>query len=277
MVDKDPQPNAGHTQSGVLDAIFDVMGETSDAPVRQAGGIYRAQALEQIDVPKQIDNLLPLTSRRRWLVLVGAAILILAGIAYALGTTVVTSVSASGRAVSSPGITVAASPQDAVIASVSVTPGEHVSARQEISVATTADGSTTNVSSPIDGTVWQVLQAAGSVVARGTPVVTVLPDGPVANALVAVDERGAADVRAGQQVSLVAANGGEQPATVLAVASSPIPAADASARVGLSLPNGSAYVLVSVAAASPLTAGDSLSVVIVTSQQTLAQRLVSGL
>ena len=277
MVDKDPQPNAGHTHSGVLDAIFDVMGETSDAPVRQAGGIYRAQALEQIDVPKQIDNLLPLTSRRRWLVLVGAAILILAGIAYALGTTVVTSVSASGRAVSSPGIAVAASPQDAVIASVSVTPGEHVSARQEISVATTADGSTTNVSSPIDGTVWQVLQAAGSVVARGTPVVTVLPDGPVANALVAVDERGAADVRAGQQVSLVAANGGEQPATVLAVASSPIPAADASARVGLSLPNGSAYVLVSVAAASPLTAGDSLSVVIVTSQQTLAQRLVSGL
>ena len=52
-------------QSGVLDAIFDAVGEKEEAAPAAQSSPFRASALASIDVPVQVDNLLPLTSRRK--------------------------------------------------------------------------------------------------------------------------------------------------------------------------------------------------------------------
>jgi hypothetical protein len=277
VADKDPVKGVGRNRSDVLDAIFDAVEATPAGPEARAGGMFRAKALEQIDVPKQLDNLLPLTARRRWIVLVGVAILIVAGVAYALGTTVVSSVPGTGRAVASPGVAIAASPQESVILSVAVATGDHVSAGQPMSEAASSAGSKVYAVSPVDGTVWQVLGAAGSVVARGAPVITVLPDGPQTSALFAVHEGDARQLLMGQQVTIVTGTGERVAGSVSAIETAPVPPAVASSRVAVTLASDAGFVLVSVDAASPLTPGDGLSATFTISEETLAQKLMSGL
>ena len=277
MADKDPAKGVGRNRSDVLDAIFDAVEATPAGPGARAGGMFRAKALEQIDVPKQLDNLLPLTSRRRWIVIVGVAILIVAGVAYALGTTVVTSVPGSGRAVASPGVAIAASPADSVILGVAVASGDHVTAGQRLSEAASSASSMVFAASPIDGTVWQVLGAAGSVVTRGEPVITVLPDGPLTSALFAVDESYARQLLVGQQVTILTGTGERIAGRIAGIEAAPVPANIASSRVAVTLSNEAGFVLVSVDAVSPLIPGDGLSATFIILEETLAQKLMSGL
>jgi len=273
---KESGKGTGRAHSDVLDAIFDAV-ETTPNTSAKPTGIFRAKALEQIDVPKQLDNLLPLTARRRWLVLLGVAILIVAGLSYSIGTTVVTSVPGTGRAVVSPGVAVAASPENSVILSVSVASGEEVAARQPLSDGTAPNGSTVHTFSPVDGTVWQVLEASGSVVAQGTPVITVLPRGPQTSALFAVDESNAKQLVIGQRVTITTGNNNQVDGTLTQIEAAPVPASNASSRVALTLPSNDGFVLVSVTADAPLTPGDGLSATFTISEQTLAQKLMSGL
>ena len=277
MADLDPGKGTRRNRSDVLDAIFDAVEATPAGTGKNAGGMFRAKALEQIDVPKQLDNLLPLTSRRRWIVLIGVAILMVAGVTYAVGTTVVTSVPGIGRAVVSPGVAIAASPQDSVILAVTVASGDHVTAGQSVSEGTSSLGSKVYAVSPISGTVWQVLGAAGSVVARGAPVITVLPDGPKTGALFAVNENDARQLLIGQQVTIVTGTGERIAGRITAIETAPVPAAIASSRVAVTISSDTGFVLVSVDAAAALSPGDGLSSTFTISEESLAQKLMSGL
>ncbi|MEI6506639.1 MAG: hypothetical protein WCO90_12305, partial [Planctomycetota bacterium] len=61
--------------------------------------MFRDKALAQVDIPRQVDKLLPITTPRLWIALVGAAVLLLAGGVYAASTTAVESMTVMGRVV----------------------------------------------------------------------------------------------------------------------------------------------------------------------------------
>ncbi len=272
MNDRSPVRGGARRQSGVLDAIFDVVEDKPELSQGTAAAIFRASALAEIDVPKQVDNLLPLTSRRSWLALAGVGLVIVAGLVYAGTIVQTTSVTATGRAVAATGVAVAASPVRQVLTSVLVQDGTSVVAGQPLAKGVAADSSSSEVVSPIDGTVWQVLASVGGILAPGQTAITILPVGSGATILVAVPESQIAQVAKGLTVKVSGA-GASSTGTVTAVSSAPIPSEVAGARLGVQLPSGEQVTIVTVALAEPIPAGIKLTAQIVISQLTLLQQL----
>ena len=272
MSDRTPNRDAARRQSGVLDAIFDVVEDKPDQSQGSAAILFRAKALAEIDVPKQVDNLLPLTSRRSWLALVGVGLVIVAGLVYAGTIVQTTSVTATGRAVAASGMAVAASPVGQVLTAVLVQDGSTVRAGQPVAEGVAADASVAQVVSPIDGTVWQVLGSVGGILAPGQTAATILPVGSGDTILVAVPESQSGQVTTGLAVN-VSGTSASSTGTVAAVSAAPIPSEVAGQRLGVQLPPGDQITMVTVSLAEPIPAGMSLTAQIVISQQTLLQQL----
>jgi len=272
MTERTPSRDAGRHQSDVLDAIFDAVEDKHDVAANPATAIFRAQALEQIDVPMQIDNLLPLTSRRFWLALIGLAVVIAAGLLYAGGVVQTKAVVASGRAVAPPGIGVAASPVGQVLTSVLVQEGGSVTAGQTIAEGVDSSGVSRRAISPITGTVWQQLGAVGQVVGAGVTVATILPVGSDTSLMVAIAETDVAGITAGMVVN-VTVPGAQATGRVTSIASAPLPADVAEQRLSVTLDDDQQYVLATVTLDTPLEAGSDASAQIVIAQETLLQQL----
>ena len=272
MTERTPPRDVGRRQSDVLDAIFDVVEDKPEVAANPATAIFRAQALEQIDVPMQVDNLLPLTSRRFWLALVGTAIVIAAGLLYAGGVVQTKAVVAPGRAVAAPGIAVAASPVGQVLTSTLVQEGDTVTAGQAIAEGVDSSGATRKVSSPITGTVWQQLGTVGQVVGAGATVATLLPAGSDTSLLVAIPEADLGGITTGMLVNVTEPDA-QTTGRVASITSAPIPADVASQRLGVTLDGGQQYVLATVTLDTPLVAGSDATAQIVIAQETLLQQL----
>ncbi len=272
MSDRTPNRDTARRQSGVLDAIFDVVEDKPEQPQGSAANVFRATALAEIDVPKQVDNLLPLTSRRSWLALVGVALVIVAGLVYAGTIVQTTAVTATGRAVAATGVAAAASPVGQVLTSVLVHDGSAVRAGQPVAEGVAADASVAQVVSPIDGTVWQVLGSVGGILSPGQTAATILPVGSGDTILVAVPESQSGQVTTGLAVN-VSGTSASSTGTVTEVSSAPIPSEVAGPRLGIQLPPGDQVILVTVSLTDPIPAGMSLTAQIVISQQTLLQQL----
>lgn len=272
MSDRPQGRDSTRRQSGVLDAIFDAVEDKPDQSQGSAAAIFRATALAQVDVPKQVDNLLPLTSRRSWLALAGVGLVIIAGLLYA-GTIVQTkAVTASGRAVAATGLAVAASPVGQVLTSVLVQDGAPVVAGTPVAEGVAADGSAAKVVAPIDGTIWQMLGSVGGILAPGQTAATILPVGSGETVLVAVPEGQSGEVTNGLTVN-VTGTGASSTGTVTSVSSAPIPSEVAGARLGVQLPSGEQFTMVTVTLRDPIPAGMSVTAQIVISEQTLLQQL----
>ena len=272
MSGRTPNRDSARRQSGVLDAIFDVVEDKPDQSLGAAGVVFRAKALAEIDVPKQVDNLLPLTSRRYWLALVGVGLVIAAGLVYS-GTIVQTkSVTATGRAVADSGVAVAASPVGQVLTSVLVQGGSAVRAGQPLAEGVAAEARVAQVVSPIDGTVWQVLGSVGGILSPGQTAATILPVGSGETILVAVPESQSGQVTTGLAVN-VSGTSASSTGTVTAVSSAPIPSEVAGTRLGIQLLPGDQIILVTVSLTEPIPAGMSVTAQIVISRQTLLQQL----
>ena len=272
MSDRSPVRDGARRQSGVLDAIFDVVEDKPEQSYGSAAAIFRASALAEIDVPKQVDNLRPLTSRRSWLALAGVGLVVVAGLVYAGTIVQTTSVNATGRAVAGAGLAVAASPVGQVLTSVLVQDGASVVAGQPLAQGVAADSSGAEVVSPIDGTVWQVLGSVGGILAPGQTAVTILPVDSGSTILVAVPESQISGVTKGLTVK-VSGTDASSTGTVTAVSSAPIPSEVAGARLGVPLPPGEQITMVTVVLSEPIPAGMSLTAQIVISEQTLLQQL----
>ncbi len=272
MSDRTPNRDSARRQSGVLDAIFDVVEDKPDLSRGAAANVFRAKALAGIDVPKQVDNLLPLTSRRSWLALVGVGLAIVAGLVYAGTIVQTTSVTATGRAVAGSGMAVAASPIGQVLTAVLVQDGSTVRAGQPLAEGVAADASVAQVVSPIDGTVWQALGSVGAILEPGQTAASILPVGSGDTILVAVPEGQSAEVTTGLAVN-VSGTSASSTGTVTAMSSAPIPSEVAGQRLGIQLPPGDQITMVTVSLAAPIPAGMSLTAQIVISQQTLLQQL----
>ena len=263
---EDPEVRRG---SDVLDAIWE---KVADQPKRtdSASLIFRAKALDQLDVAAEIDNQLPLVSRRSWLLLAGVAVLVLAFALWASLTPSVTSIQAPARVVAAPGASPVVAPVAGVLLEVSVSANETVAAGEPVATLGTPDGEVP-VMAAIDGTVWQLPLVPGSAVAAGADVLTLLPPGSENTALVTVPEGQAAAISPGMAVTVSA---GAMASGSVTEVSAPLTAEDAGQRTGHVLPPSTAYVIVTVALSEPLIAGASGNAEVILSDGTVITRLL---
>jgi len=259
-------------QSDVLDAIFDVVGDKPESQTLGKPSPFRASALEQMNLPTQVDNLLPITSRRSWVAVAAAALLIVAGLVYAAGVVQTFSVTVSGRVVAPPGLATAAAPTGAVLTSASVSEGDTVTAGQVLAEGVDDNGRPVRIASPIAGTIWQQVGFAGRVVHAGDMVATVLPPGSSATVLVAVQESDEARITPGLTVNVTSGET-QTTGTVTAIDAAPEPSEVESARLGVPLTAGTSVYPTTITLAEPLEAGAGATAQIIISQKTLLQQL----
>lgn len=255
----------GRRGSDVLDAIWD---KVASKPERSDSAtlLFRAKALDRLDVAAEVDNQLPLVSRRSWLLLAGVGLLVLAFAVWASLTPSVTSVQAVGRIVAAPGAVPVTSPVAGVLDGL-VSAGTVVAPGDPLAQVTTGSGSAA-VTAPTAGTVWQLPVVPGGPIEPGQTVLTLLPPGSTDAALLVLPEAQALSVQPGMAATI-----GGTPGTVTAV-SAPLTADDAGARVGISLPVGADYVLVTVALDASLPAGAAANGQVILSDGTVISRLL---
>lgn len=256
----------GRRSSDILDAIFD---KVTKAPERNApaNALFRAKALEQLDVATEVDTRLTLVSRRSWLALLGVGLLVAAFAVWAALTPSVTSLTASGRVISAPGAIEVSALLDGVVSEVA-TPGELVSEGGVIATVETPTGEEV-LRSTVTGTVWQESVTVGQTVRVGEPIASLLPPDSGAQTLLVLPEAQAAAVRPGMTARINGTVSGE-----VVSLSGPMSADQAGSRTGLVFVDDTTYVLVDVKLDVPLPPGSPASGTIVLSEGTVLTRLL---
>ena len=262
---RDPVPGRS---SDVLDAI---LGKVSDNRTRTdtTNALFRAKALDQLDIAADIDNQLPLVSRRNWLLLVGAALIVIAFVTWAALTPASQTVSGSGRILAPSGLLAVTSPSGGLMLEMKVRSGDPVQVGDTIAVVQTEAGQTP-VTSVVAGRTWQVATTIGSPVAQGEIIATVLPAQSEQTALVVLPGATAESVRPGTEVNANGATVG----TVSAV-EPPLPAAEVTQRTGIAVPPGELAAIVEVALDQPGEPGRSAVYTITLSSQTVLEQILT--
>ena len=261
------EPGPGRS-SDVLDAI---LGKVSDNRTRTetTNALFRAKALDQLDIAADIDNQLPLVSRRNWLLLVGAALIVIAFVTWAALTPASQTVSGSGRILAPSGLLAVTSPASGLMLEMKVRSGDPVQVGDAVAVVQT-DAGQTPVTSVVAGTTWQVPTTTGSSVEQGEIVATVLPAQSEQTALVVLPAATAESVRPGTEVNANGATVG----TVSAV-EPPLPAAEVTQRTGIAVPPGELAAIVEVALDQPGEPGRSAVYTITLSSQTVLEQILT--
>jgi len=259
------EPGPGRS-SDVLDAI---LGKVSDNRTRTetTNALFRAKALDQLDIAADIDNQLPLVSRRNWLLLVGAALIVVAFVIWAALTPATQSVSGTGRTLAPSGLLSITSPVSGFVVEMTVTSSDPIQPGDKVALVQ-SDSAQVPITSIVAGTTWQVSTTIGSPVAQGEVIVTVLPAKSETTALVVLPDESAELVRAGMTVN---ANGSSV-GTVAAV-QPPLPAAEVMHRTGITVPAGQLASIVEVALSQPAEPGRSMTYTITLTSQSILQQI----
>ena len=267
-------PESGRRRSDVLDAIFEVVEEKPTDASTPSSHLFRAKALAQIDIPKQIDNLLPITSPKIWIAIAGVAGVLFAAIIYAAGTPQVTSVTTSGRAVAEMGVVTVGTIDEFTLTDMQVSEGESVREGEFLAEGTGADGATVTLTAPAEGTIWQILASPGQVLANGSAVLTILPPGSDTHVFVPVPQAASSGVQLGQSAKVLGP-GFAVSGTVSAISATPLPSDRAAALTSLTLNPADTYIYVSISTDEAITPGAQVTVEIIESESTLLSDLVN--
>lgn len=267
-------PESGRRRSDVLDAIFEVVEEKPTDASTPSSHLFRAKALAQIDIPKQIDNLLPITSPKIWIAIAGVAGVLFAAIIYAAGTPQVTSVTTSGRAVAEMGVVTVGTIDEFTLTDMQVSEGESVREGEFLAEGTGADGATVTLTAPADGTIWQILASQGQVLSGGAAVLTILPTGSDTHVFVPVPQGASSGVQVGQSAQVLGANFAVS-GTMSAVSETPLLSDRAAALTSLTLNPADTYIYVSISTDEAITPGAQVTVEIIESESTVLRELVN--
>jgi biotin carboxyl carrier protein len=259
------EPGPGRS-SDVIDAI---LGKVADNRTRTdtSNALFRAKALDQLDVAADIDNQLPLVSRRNWLLLVGAALIVVAFVVWAALTPATQTVSGSGRVLAPSGLLSVTAPASGFILDMGVGSGDPVQAGDTVAVLQGTSG-TVPVTSVVAGRTWQVLGTIGSPVAQGEILVTVLPAASEETALIVLPPATAEQVRPGMKVN---ANGTE--VGTVTIVEPPLPAREIVNRTGITVPAGELASIVEVRLNGLSEPGRSTTFTITLTSQTILEQI----
>ena len=274
MTNSGPSPVRGRQPSGVMDAILDAVAESSPDELAREPKVFRDRAFARVDIPKHIDKLLPITTPKIWIALVGVALLLLAGGIYAAGTPLVMSVTTVGRVVAASGVVRVESPVDMSLGKLEVGEGQDVIEGELLGTGTASTGRPADLRSPSGGTVWQILATPGQALAVGDALLTVLPTGSNDNVLVPVEEAAAQGIQVGQKATITSA-GLDSPGLVSNVSTTPLSGVRAAEMTALALDPLATYVLVSITADNSVAYGAAVGVEIIESESTVLREIVS--
>lgn len=265
MSNREPGPGRS---SDVLDAI---LGKVADNRTRTetTNTLFRAKALDQLDIAADIDNQLPLVSRRNWLLLVGAVLIMVAFLTWAALTPATQTVAGEGRVLAPSGLLSVTSPESGFVLQMLVSSGDTVRSGDVVSLIQTSTGEVP-VSSVVDGTTWQVSTTIGAPVGAGEIIATVLPDESETTALVVLTGTTAEQVRPGMKVN---ANGGL--VGTVSVVEPPLPAIEVMQRTGITVPPGELASIVEVALDQPSEPGRGTTYTIQLTSQTVLQQMLA--
>lgn len=261
------KPGPGRS-SEVLDAILGTIADNRSR-TETTNTLFRAKALDQLDIAADIDNQLPLVSRRNWLLLVGAVLIVVAFVVWAALTPATQTVSASGRVLAPSGLFSVTSPVEGYMQSMLTSSGSPLEVGDTVAIVKTATAEV-GVYSVVEGDTWQVLDITGSPVNKGEVVVTVLPQDSELTALVVVPSSIADSVRPGMQVSDFG-----QTVGVVGLVNPPLPAQEVMLRTGITVEPNTFASIVQVDLNQPATPGAESTYTIQLTSQTVLEQMFS--
>jgi biotin carboxyl carrier protein len=200
--------------------------------------IFRAAALERLSSPEQLDRLMAVSNPRGWIALAGLGLLFLAALGWGLFGSVYSTVEGQGILILRQGVKSVVAPQAGIVSSVLVRPGDKVSALQRLvqldfrlmtprgpapvgppgtlpkgeikepprlpapEVELPATREAPFLVSTYSGRVLEVFVQEGSVVDKGTVLVTLEPPGDRLQALLYIPVGDGQKVRPGMRVDI---------------------------------------------------------------------------
>ena len=261
------KPGPGRS-SEVLDAILGTIADNRSR-TETTNTLFRAKALDQLDIAADIDNQLPLVSRRNWLLLLGAGLIVIAFVVWAALTPATQTVNASGRVIAPSGLLSVTSPVEGFMQEMLAESGSPITVGETVAVID-AEGAQVPVKSVVEGLVWQVPNTKGSPVGAGEVVVTVLPTDSDRTALIVVPSNVADSIRPGMAVSDFG-----QTVGVVALVNPPLLANEVMLRTGVSVEPNTFASIVQVDLNQPARPGTESTYTIQLTSQTVLEQMFS--
>jgi hypothetical protein len=140
--------------------------------------IYRQEALERLSSPEQLDLLMPVTSARGWIALLGVGLLLAVGMVWAIFGTVATTVDGNGLLMRYGGLDWAVTEHGGRVQETLVREGDDVREGDVVALVSHADDEggdavVEKVRSPRDGRVLDLAAIPGAQLAAGARLVTI--------------------------------------------------------------------------------------------------------
>lgn len=118
-------------------------------------GKFRHKALQRMSSPEQLDQMLRVTTPRRWVGLAGLLLLVAAAVVWSATATVPTTLKGPGYLLPEGGLREVQAPTSGTVRSISTATGEHVVAQQQIGSIVGPGGKTVAVRAPETGVVTE--------------------------------------------------------------------------------------------------------------------------
>lgn len=182
---------------------------TPDGPSRLQSPLYRAEAVEALESSDRLDQLLPVTSLRIWLLALAALVLVAGALAYAVVTPRNVTVPGSGRVVGNEGVTLVTATADGQFGRVRLKAPVEVRTGQSVAEVVTENGKVPQLAQR-NGTLLGYLVRAGDPVKVGTWLAEIanrVDDGRTALMIIEPDEAG--KVSEGMPVTVQVTGGSE--------------------------------------------------------------------
>lgn len=245
-----------------------------DDPGPPPAPLYRAQAVQALDSTDRLDQLLPVTSLRLWLIAVAAAVLVLGGVAYAAVTPRNVTVTGGGRIVDKGGVTLVTATVPGQFGTYTVAPGSTVELGQLVGYVVSGDRKVPQRAQR-GGTLLGYLLRPGDPVEVGEWIAEIarkVDDGTTALMMVDPDE--SAKLVEGQPVTLAVIGGPTVPGKVGSQRSDALAPDRVQEGLGLLEPPTSPMVVVELVLDEPAPPGYEFEAVVLVSERTLLRQLL---
>jgi multidrug efflux pump subunit AcrA (membrane-fusion protein) len=136
---------------------------------------FRAQALERLSSPEELDRLVRISRPGTWVALGGLLLVVAAVVLWATLTTVTTTVSGLGYVLPEGGLIEASAARSGIVKRVAVEPGQRVHAGDLVARLESPGGVEFTVAAPTGGRVGEVVRAVGDFVPQGGEIAILVP------------------------------------------------------------------------------------------------------
>ena len=139
--------------------------------------LFRERALERVSSPEQLDQLVSVTSPRRWLGLGALLLAVIAAVVWSIASTVPTTLSGSGFLLPLDGLASVTAPVSGTVHDITLQTGAHVVAGDTVARLEEPDGTSVPVVAPRTGVVTETDTFDGGFANEAQPLALIEPVG----------------------------------------------------------------------------------------------------